>query len=456
MSVTAAGQALVQAGFHVRDGSSLIDGNVPKGDVVSVSPSGRALPGATIIVTGSLGPRMITVPHVAGKSMADATAALKAAGLTVSSTTKAVGVTGNVVVNSVAGTTPAEGTSWPQNRPVYIDVVTGLTLPPLTGEDIGTIQQWASTNNIHLQSTNVSSDKPQGVIVAQSPAAGAIVAPGGTVSVSVSQDRRWHRSPTTWLASRSSRCSRRSRALASLLSARSTSSVTRSSAPARRERPLRAPRSPCTTAGSNGLMALIGSHATVTGGLATGGLGYAAEVGAEVIQVFASNPRGWAAGPGDTAQDRALRESGLPVFIHAPYLINLGAGDPSVARKSADAIAHALRRGGEIGARGVVVHTGSAAGWTDGVEGAARESALRQIREIVLPLLDKLGDEDPDLLLEPMAGQGQMLCARAGDLEAYLDTLERHPRAGVCLDTCHMFAAGHDLTAEGGVRMLSL
>jgi eukaryotic-like serine/threonine-protein kinase len=187
MSVTAAGQALVQAGFHVRDGSSLIDGNVPKGYVVSVSPSGRALPGATIIVTGSLGPRMITVPHVAGKSVADATSALKAAGLTVSSTTKAVGVTGNVVVNSVAGTTPAEGTSWPQNRPVYIDVVTGLTLPPLTGEDIGTIQQWASTNNIHLQSTNVSSDKPQGVIVAQSPAAGAIVAPGGTVSVSVSQ-----------------------------------------------------------------------------------------------------------------------------------------------------------------------------------------------------------------------------------------------------------------------------
>jgi deoxyribonuclease-4 len=201
-------------------------------------------------------------------------------------------------------------------------------------------------------------------------------------------------------------------------------------------------------------MALIGSHATVTGGLATGGLGYAAEVGAEVIQVFASKPRGWAAGPGDTAQDRALRESGLPVFIHAPYLINLGSGDPSVARKSADAIAHALRRGGEIGARGVVVHTGSAAGWTDGAEGAARESALRQIREIVLPLLDKLGDEAPDLLLEPMAGQGQMLCARAGDLEAYLDTLERHPRAGVCLDTCHMFAAGHDLTAKGGVRMM--
>jgi deoxyribonuclease-4 len=199
-------------------------------------------------------------------------------------------------------------------------------------------------------------------------------------------------------------------------------------------------------------MALIGSHATVTGGLATGGLAYAAEVGAEVIQVFVSNPRGWAAGPGDPAEDRALRESGIPVFIHAPYLINLGSGDPSVAEKSADAVAYALRRGGEIGARGVVVHTGSAAGWAEGT--IAGERALRQIREIALPLLDKLGDDDPDLLLEPMAGQGQMLCARAGDLAAYLDALEQHPRAGVCLDTCHMFAAGHDLTAKDGAATM--
>jgi len=212
-------------------------------------------------------------------------------------------------------------------------------------------------------------------------------------------------------------------------------------------------------------MPLIGSHATVTGGVATGGLAYAAEVGAEVIQVFVSNPRGWAAGPGDTAEDARLRESEVPVFVHATYMINLGSGNPAVAAKSADAVAHALRRGGEIGARGVVVHTGSAAGWAGTGAGAragkgaardgdARERALRQIGEIALPLLDKLGDDDPDLLFEPMAGQGQMLCARAGDLAAYLSAVEHHPKAGVCLDTCHLFAAGHDLTADGGVAAM--
>jgi deoxyribonuclease-4 len=53
-----------------------------------------------------------------------------------------------------------------------------------------------------------------------------------------------------------------------------------------------------------------------------------------------------------------------------------------------------------------------------------------------------------------MAGQGQMLCARAGDLAAYLSAVEHHPKAGVCLDTCHLFAAGHDLTADGGVAAM--
>jgi len=191
----------------------------------------------------------------------------------------------------------------------------------------------------------------------------------------------------------------------------------------------------------------IGSHATVTGGLATGALSYAAAVDAEVIQVFVSNPRGWAAGPGSAEQDARLREAAMPVFIHATYMINLGSGNPEVAAKSADAVAHALRRGGEIGARGVVVHTGSAVGWD-------RDRALAQLAELTLPLLDKLADDDPDLLFEPMAGQGQMLCARAGDLAEYLTALEFHPKAGVCLDTCHVFAAGHDITADGGVSAM--
>ena len=88
--------------------------------------------------------------------------------------------------------------------------------------------------------------------------------------------------------------------------------------------------------------------------------------------------------------------------------------------------------------------------------GADREAGLRQVASALVPLLDKLGDHSPDLLLEPMAGQGQMLCSAVADLGPYLDVLDWHPRANVCLDTCHLFAAGHDLAEPDGVtKMLS-
>ena len=186
LTATAARQELQQAGFKVTAGTGQIDNNVPRNDVISTSPSGRALPGATVALTVSLGPRMITVPPVAGKSLADAIAALRAAGLTVSSATKGVGVTGTVVLNAIVGTVPAAGTSWPQNKPVTIEQVAGLALPHLVGEDINAIEQWAAQNNIHLQPTTVQSKQPQGIIVAQGTPAGTPVPPGSTVAVSVS------------------------------------------------------------------------------------------------------------------------------------------------------------------------------------------------------------------------------------------------------------------------------
>jgi deoxyribonuclease IV len=190
---------------------------------------------------------------------------------------------------------------------------------------------------------------------------------------------------------------------------------------------------------------LIGGHVLVAGGLATGGLRYMDEIGAEMIQVFVTNPRGWALTEGKPDQDAKLAESGVETFVHVPYLANFGSPSPETLANSIATVRHTLRRGAEIGAKGVVVHTGSAVT-------QSRDDALRQVRDNLLPLLDEIPDDGPDLLLEPMAGQGAMLCATVQDLEPYFATLDWHPRAGVCLDTCHAFAAGHDLAAEGGVR----
>ncbi|WP_055481863.1 deoxyribonuclease IV [Sphaerimonospora mesophila] len=191
---------------------------------------------------------------------------------------------------------------------------------------------------------------------------------------------------------------------------------------------------------------LIGGHVFVAGGLATGGLRYAADIGAEMVQVFVTNPRGWALSAGDPAEDARLRESGMPVFVHANYLVNFGSPTGATLENSVAVVRHTLRRAAAIGALGVVVHTGSAVS-------QSYEDAMRQVREHLLPLLDEIPDDGPDLLLEPMAGQGRMLCATVQDLGPYLEALDLHPRVGVCLDTCHVFAAGHDLAAPGGVRL---
>jgi deoxyribonuclease IV len=198
---------------------------------------------------------------------------------------------------------------------------------------------------------------------------------------------------------------------------------------------------------------LVGSHVPVARGLATGGLGYARDIGARAVQVFLSNPRGWAPAAGDPGQDEQFRErcagAGIPAFAHAPYLVNLGSPNVRTLERSVAAVRHALLRGAAVGVRGVVVHTGSAVAGT-GRDAAHRDRAMRQVRESLLPLLAEIADDGPDLLLEPTAGAGQSLCARVEELGPYLDLLERHPRVGVCLDTCHAFAAGHDLAAPGG------
>lgn len=191
----------------------------------------------------------------------------------------------------------------------------------------------------------------------------------------------------------------------------------------------------------------MGAH--VSGGLA-GGLAYAHEVGARALQVFVSNPRGWAVAPAEPARDAAFRDgcaqAGMPAYVHAPYLVNLGSSNGTTYARSAAALTFALRRGRAIGARGVVVHTGSA------VEPGQRAAGMTRTKAALLPLLDRLDDGDPDLLLEPTAGGGVPLGATVEQVGELVAALAGHPRLGICLDTCHAYAAGHDVASPGGMR----
>ena len=193
----------------------------------------------------------------------------------------------------------------------------------------------------------------------------------------------------------------------------------------------------------------LGAHTPTSGGMAKRSIAYAELTGAEVIQVFASNPRGWAMPEANAAADEEFRSKAAALdiltYVHAPFLINLGSPTVGTYENSVASTAYSLKRGAEIGALGVVIHTGSA------VDVNNVENAWKQIHEGMMPVLNALGDDAPMLLLEPTAGQGQSLVKKLDDLTNYLKALEYHPKVGICLDTCHVFAAGHDIAKKGGM-----
>lgn len=193
----------------------------------------------------------------------------------------------------------------------------------------------------------------------------------------------------------------------------------------------------------------IGAHTPTTGGMAKRSIEYAKTTGAEVIQVFASSPRMWAMPASKPDLDEAFKTKAaaldIQTYVHAPFLINLGSPTPATYENSLASTAYSLQRASDIDALGVVIHTGSA------VDVNYVETAWRQIHEGMMPILNALKDDSPFLLLEPTAGQGQSLVKKLDDLENYLKALEYHPKVGICLDTCHVFAAGHDIAIKGGM-----
>jgi len=194
----------------------------------------------------------------------------------------------------------------------------------------------------------------------------------------------------------------------------------------------------------------VGSHTKTSGGLAKAALPYLDAAGSETLQVYVSNSRAWALPPGDPRQDVLFRdgigERGVPAYIHASLLVNLGSPTELTVERSIDVLAHSLRRGQAIGATAVVYHAGSS------VDPAHDDKAFHQLREALLPLLDRAAVEGlPQLLVEPSAGGGRSLASKVQDLERYLATVENHPGLGVCFDTCHAWAAGHDLATPGGM-----
>jgi deoxyribonuclease-4 len=190
----------------------------------------------------------------------------------------------------------------------------------------------------------------------------------------------------------------------------------------------------------------IGAHVSTAGGLTTA-FERALNIGAECMQIFESAPQQWGTSRIDAAQAQAFRdgmaESGIgPVFIHGKYLMNLASADAKIFKTSASTLRSTLVIAGRIGARGVIFHTGSH-------KGLGLEAVFEQVCEAAVSILAETPD-DVWMIFENSAGQGGTIGSQFADLGQILKRID-NPRAKVCVDTCHAFAAGYDLSTAAGV-----
>lgn len=194
---------------------------------------------------------------------------------------------------------------------------------------------------------------------------------------------------------------------------------------------------------------LLGAHMSTKGGLHTA-FGRAAEVDASAIALFAKNSNQWK-GKVMTDEDITLfrRHRHLqPVITHASYLINLATTSADFHAKSIAAMIDELDRAERLGLHAVVLHPGAhlGAGVQDGVDRIARS-------------LDAIHAAIPNhrvvTLLETAAGQGSCLGCSIEELGMILDRVDDRARVGICVDTCHVFAAGYDIrTSDGYARLV--
>lgn len=195
-------------------------------------------------------------------------------------------------------------------------------------------------------------------------------------------------------------------------------------------------------------MPLLGAHMSIEGGLHRA-FARISLVNGESLQIFSKNQRQWRV-PALVPQDIKLfceawrNWGGGPVAAHGSYLINLANPDPEKSTRAVDAFAEEISRAGQLGIPYLIMHPGSHVG-------AGTQTGLAQL----IKNLDRAFDQADQVksvtvLLETTAGQGTGLGASFEELAHIINHSKSENRLGVCLDTCHVFAAGYDISSKAG------
>lgn len=187
---------------------------------------------------------------------------------------------------------------------------------------------------------------------------------------------------------------------------------------------------------------LFGAHVSAAGGISKA-IDRIEEIGGNAVQVFTQSPRMWKPtqhAPDELERFRTRRREARVrhVSCHALYLVNLASRDKEIRSKSLDALQATMKTAREIGADAVVFHVGSHLGY-----------GFDEAVQVVAPALRKLLELTTDelwLCVENAAGAGGTIGRSVAELAVLCDALDGHPRLGVCLDSCHWWASGVDVT----------
>lgn len=192
-------------------------------------------------------------------------------------------------------------------------------------------------------------------------------------------------------------------------------------------------------------MPLFGAHMSIAGGCHKA-LRAAQQHGCQTVQLFTKSSNQWKAKELTDADvalfQETLQQTGLKYpTAHASYLINLASPDEALYRKSIEAFVEELRRAERLGLSYLVMHPGSHVG-------SGEETGLARVAKALDEVHQRCAGYRVQVLLETTAGQGDSLGHRFEQLAAILEQLAEPERVGICLDTCHVFAAGYALAPE--------
>ena len=187
---------------------------------------------------------------------------------------------------------------------------------------------------------------------------------------------------------------------------------------------------------------LLGAHVSTSGGIHTA-IDRIEEYGGEAVQIFTQSPRTWRPTNHDPTNVERFKERRVEagvgaVFCHALYLVNLASPDEQIYEKSRSTLSNTVDVACAIEADAVVFHVGSHLG-------AGFEAGLERVVPALAPALERCSDTTW-LLMENSAGAGGTIGRSIEELAMIYERLDRHPRLGVCLDSCHLFVSGYDIS----------